>query len=171
MPCDLNIVKITKPPTEVYRTFTTRIYTYIVTYKNFVVKPLYFLLICESVENTTLLKSYNFVTILLQFVFRSFSAVIHLYTRCLCILIRDSCFLVWGSCWELVGKEVCCRLTYYHPHTQHTHTHINMVRRFPLPWGWYNVHQVCVCSCRGRSQTIRRVCSVSLRVFDIQITL
>ena len=70
--CDLNIVKITKPPTEVYRTFTTRIYTYIVTYKKIVVKPLYFSLICESVENTTLLKSYNFVTILLQFVFRSF---------------------------------------------------------------------------------------------------
>ena len=64
--CDLNIVKITKPPTEVYRTFTTRIYTYIVNHKKIVVKPLYFLLICESVENTTLLKSYNFVTILLH---------------------------------------------------------------------------------------------------------
>ena len=103
--CDLNIVKITKPPTEVYRTFTTRIYTYIVTYKKIVVKPLYFLLICESVENTTLLKSYSFVTILLQFVFRSFSAVIHLYTRYLCILIGDSVFRAWGSCWELLGAR------------------------------------------------------------------
>ena len=83
----------------------------------------------------------------------------------------DSVFRAWGSCWGLVGKEVFLRLDDRHPHTQHTHTHINMVRRFPLPWGWYNVHQVCVCSCRGRSQTIRRVCSVSLRVFDIQITM
>ena len=127
-------MKITKPPTEVYRTFTTRIYTYIVTYKKIVVKPLYFLLICESVENTTFLKSYNFVTILLQFVFQSFSAVIHLYTRCLCILIGDSCFLVWGSCWELletrwersmfsIDLTLCCRLTYYHPHTHNTHIH------------------------------------------------
>nr|DAL45575.1 MAG TPA_asm: hypothetical protein [Caudoviricetes sp.] len=82
--------------------------------------------------------------------------------------MRDSCFLVWGSCWELVGKGVCFRSTHYHPHTQHTHTHINMVRRFPLPWGWYNVGQVCVCSCRGRSQTIRRVCSLCLRLFDIE---
>ena len=98
----------------------------------------------------------------------SFSRLYTYYTRYLCILIRDSYFLVWGSCWGLVGKEVFLRLTYYHPHTQHTHTHYILVRRFPLPWGWYNVHQVCVCSCRGRSQTIRRVCSVSLRVFDIE---
>lgn len=105
--CDLNIVKITKPPTEVYRTFTTRIYTYIVTYKKIVVKPLYFLLICESVENTTFLKSYSFVTILLQFVFRSFSAAIHLYTRCLCILIWDSVFLAWGLVGDSLGKNTC----------------------------------------------------------------
>ena len=59
-------MKITKPPTEVYRTFTTRIYTYIVTYKKIVVKPLYFSAFCETVGNTSFLKSYNFVTILLQ---------------------------------------------------------------------------------------------------------
>ena len=98
-------MKITKPPTEVYRTFTTRIYTYIVTYKKIVVKPLYFYLICESVENTTFLKNYNFVTILLQFVFRSFSAVIHLYTRYLCILIRDSVFRAWGLVGNSLGKK------------------------------------------------------------------
>lgn len=130
-------------------------------------------MICESVENTTFLIYYNFVNCLLQFVFRSFSAVIHLYTRYLCILIRDSCFLVWGSCWELLGTRwersipsidltLCCRLTYYHPHTQHTHTHIYLVRRFPLPWGWYNVGQVCVCSCRGRSQN-DKACFVQYR--------
>ena len=52
----------------------------------------------------------------------------------------------------LVGKGVCIYSTHYHPHTQHTHTHVYLVRRFPLPWGWYNVGQVCVCSCRGRKQ-------------------
>ena len=134
--CDLNIVKITKPPTEVYRTFTTRIYTYIVTYKKILVKPLYFLLICESVENTTLLKSYNFVTILLQFIFRSFSAVIHLYTRCLCILIRGGVFFVWGSRWVslgLAGKGVFLRSTYYH--TTHTYTH-KYGASFSVALGW-----------------------------------
>lgn len=165
--CDLNIVKITKPPTEVYRTFTTRIYTYIVTYKKILVKPLYFLLICESVENTTLLKSYNFVTILLQFIFRSFSAVIHLYTRCLCILIRGGVFFVWGSRWVSLGKEC----SFVRPTTTHTHnTHIHTIfgASFSVALGVVTSAEVCVCSCRGRSQTIRRVCSLSLRVFDIK---
>ena len=82
---------------------------------------------------------------------------LRLYTRCLCILIRDSCFLAWGSCGVLVGKEVCFRLTYYHPHTQHTHTHSILVRRFPLPGGG-NIVQTCVCAlAEGVHKTIRRV--------------
>nr|DAN14469.1 MAG TPA: hypothetical protein [Caudoviricetes sp.] len=26
----------------------------------------------------------------------------------------DSVFRAWGSCWELVGKRVCFRLTHYY---------------------------------------------------------
>lgn len=51
-------------------------------------------------------------------------------------------------------------------HTTHTYT-LYFGASFSLPWGWYNVGQVCVCSCRGRSQTIRRVCSVCASHFSI----
>lgn len=74
-------MKITKPPTEVYRTSFTRFYTYIVTHKKIVVKTLYFLLICESVEITRLLIFYNFVTILLLgflYVFRRYGYTIYI---------------------------------------------------------------------------------------------
>lgn len=135
-------MKITKPPTEVYRTSFTRFYTYIVTHKKIVVKTLYFSLICESVGITRLLIFYNFVTILLL----GFLYVIRrLYSRYLCILIRDSCFLAWECVGECVGKEVFLRLTYYHPHTQHTHTHYKMVRRFPCPGGGITLVR-CVCA-------------------------
>lgn len=75
--CDLNVMKITKPPTEVYRTSFTRFYTYIVTHKKNVVKTLYFSLICESVGITRLLIFYNFVTILLLGFFMLFGVYIH----------------------------------------------------------------------------------------------
>lgn len=79
--CDLNVMKITKPPTEVYRTSFTRFYTYIVTHKKIVVKTLYFSLICESVGITRLLIFYNFVTILLLgflYVFRRYGYTIYI---------------------------------------------------------------------------------------------
>lgn len=144
-------MKITKPPTEVYRTSFTRFYTYIVTHKKIVVKTLYFSLICESVGITRLLIFYNFVTILLL----GFLYVIRrLYSRYLCILIRGGVFFVWGSCWECVweGEKICALLLLAPPtHTTHTYTHIFWCVVFRA-LGVVTHLVKCVCSCRGRSQ-------------------
>lgn len=83
-------MKITKPPTEVYRTSFTRFYTYIVTHKKIVVKTLYFSLICESVGITRLLIFYNFVTILLLgfcIVFRRYGYTIYISYSAFVILV------------------------------------------------------------------------------------
>ena len=112
---------------------------------------------------------YNIYTIVLQLINSRFLNVsnskkklstfvggfLRLYTRCLCILIRDSCFFAWGSCWELLGTRweksmfsidltLCCRLTYYHPHTQHTHTHYIWCVVFRCPGGGNECRRVCV---------------------------
>lgn len=92
--------------------------------------------------------------------------------------MRDSCFLVWG----LVGNSLGKKYVFVRPttilsfdlapptHTTHTYTH-KYGASFSVTLGVVTSAEVCVCSCRGRSQTIRRVCSLSLRVFDIQITI
>ena len=52
-------------------------------------------------------------------------------------------------------------------HTTHTYTPV-FGASFSVALGVVTSADVCVCSCRGRSQTIRRVCSISLRIFDIE---
>ena len=113
---------------------------------------MYFSLICESVENTSFLKSYSFVTILLQLVFRSFSAVIHLYTRCLCILIWDSCFLGGEVYGNSLGKEygfdwldTMFSIDLLPPtHTTHTTQHVYWCVVSRYPGGGKRVQSVCV---------------------------
>ena len=170
---------------------------------------MYFSLICESVENTTFLKSYNFVTILLhtfsafvlQYIYDIFiqhinfrflnvssnkkklstfvGGFLRLYTRYLCILMRKHIgtpFFVPGG---LVGNSLGKKCSFVSPntmflidtlpptHTTHTYTH-KYGASFSVTLGVVTSADVCVCSCRGRKQTIRRVCSISLRIFDIE---
>ena len=130
---------------------------------------MFFSLICESVENTHLLIFYNFVTILLL-------GILHLYTRYLCLLIRDvfrySVFRAWGGVGYLIGNVgnlffMCCWFDTLPPtHTTHTYTHI-FGASFSVALGVVTSADVCVCSCRGRSQTIRHVCSLCASHFSI----
>ena len=151
-------MKITKPPTEVYRTSFTRFYTYIVTHKKIVVKTLYFSLICESVGITRLLIFYNFVTILLLgflYVFRrygytiyiSYSAFIFTLSMYTDLGLLFSCLgVVLGMCLGTRWENIVSSFLLAPPtHTTHTYTHIKWCVVFRYPGGG-NVLLTCVCA-------------------------
>ncbi len=75
------------------------------------------------------------------------------------------CWVLDWECWELIFYVLLIDLT---PPTHTTHTYIHIFgASFSVALGVVTSADVCVCSCRGRSQTIRHVCSVCASHFSI----
>lgn len=75
------------------------------------------------------------------------------------------CWVLDWECWELIFYVLSLDLL-PPTHTTHTYTHI-FGASFSVALGVVTSADVCVCSCRGRSQTIRRVCSLCASHFSI----